>query len=463
MNKPLQQILSELYAIDPKLREHEDKLIILITRLLETKPDTKLDKRFVKQLRSELLGDTRALHSFNFNPMKHLGFALGGIALATLLIIPVIKGGIFNSSSQVTGIAIDSQPKITLLSDGAFGPLSSIEGLGASNPTTDQAIGSESLPKRGFGGGGGLPTTSMIAPDGPYTITEFNHVYAGDEIDLGEESLEVLRRTIAPSYVGGLAGQFGLGLADLGKLTDLQYQNINLTQNKSDGIQVNINLSSGELSLNRYGEFYAVDEIYRPIQAHEIPDDDELIQTANKFIATYGISLDGYNNPIVPTEVRERIAYALSQPDIYLPEVVSVVYPLELAGTPVYDQGGNIQGVYVNINVRTKQVVSLYGLHTQQYEASHYPIVNDINTLIERYNGSYQYPEDVIVETKEVQLGTPSLVYSTIFQFVDGKEQHLLVPAYLFPVTEKPEGFDQYQSHILIPLINQEQGRPLPL
>lgn len=55
MNPNLQSILGDLYSLDPKLRESEKDLIPLLEKLVESKPDLKLDEQFVSSLRNQIM------------------------------------------------------------------------------------------------------------------------------------------------------------------------------------------------------------------------------------------------------------------------------------------------------------------------------------------------------------------------------------------------------------------------
>lgn len=468
MDKQIKQILSELYDIDPLLENNEKELIKIIKKLLASRPDTKFDKNFAKRLRADLL--TKEGKTFNMNLLQKFGFLIGGATLASLLIVPVLLNNSGKGDLGITDIGFEAAPTITMLPKGAFGDLVGItSGPGSNNLAAETADSDLARPQSG---GGGFAGSNMIAPapggfPESYEITEYRYIYAGDDLSLEEDQLEVLRRKPAVANVGGLSGQFSLGLANLQSISNLQFENISMYQGGNNGLRVSVDLRNGELSLSQQEAFFDYGEIYRPIQPSEIPPDADLTRLADEFIAKYQINLSNYGSGEVSGNFRQTVDLAGSNAVIYLPEVVSVVYPLSIEGTRVYDQGANPQGVYVNINVRTKKVVSLHGLSLQQYEASLYDVETNIDTLINKWQNQnrYAYPSEVSVKTVDIKLGTPELVYVEVYKWdVASGDSRLLVPAYRFPVLEKPTDAYYYSDYVAIPLVPsllENQGGPI--
>ena len=480
-NNAIPDILKELYDIDPQLRQHEQQLVASIQRLMTEKPDTKFDKAFARRLRRELTGQAISQSTpnftsnlFNLFTMHKFSYAFGGAVIAVVLIVPLMlaltTGGLPQLFSTDNGASVAS--KITVLGERAFGQLNQ-----GATATQNQAAGSaETLAyneRPQSGGGNGIATDAsskmLVAPDiyYPYPVTTFDYVYVGEPFDLAETQLEVLRRNVAPVTVGSLAGQFGLGLLDLRKLGNLHFENIAMVQ--PDGLRINVDLKNGELYINNdagYQILAAKDaaissspsgsslEIYRPIQLTALLSEQELIGIANSFISRLNISTADYDNPILHESYTQQLDLAKTQPDYYLPEIATVAYPLRIKDTVVYDQGGNVNGILVSINMRSKEVVSVNGISVQQYDASLYDVETDIEKLLTIFEGQPTgYPSDVTISTVEIKLGTPELVFTQIFKFDEQGESRLLVPAYRFPVIEKPTDQLWFSSSIIIPLV----------
>lgn len=475
MDKQIKQILSEIYDIDPRLEDNERELINIIKKLLASRPDTKFDKAFAKRLRTELVAKERK--TLNMSLFQKLGFLIGGAALASLLIVPVVINNQWGESPSVTDTKIDIGSKITMLEEEAFGDLGEAAGSrGSANAGLAESADTASsfYDTRTQSGGGGTSSLiaapapdSVSAPREPFVATEYNYVYVGEDISLEEDKLEVLRRNVRAANVGSLAGQFGLGLVNLQNIGNLQFENVSLTQGANSGMRVHINFQSGEISLNQDQGFAAMPEPYRPIQPSEIPANEELIRLADDFVKKHQVNLDGYGEAEVSDSFIRAVDLATTNAQMYLPEVVSVVYPLSIKGIQVYDQGASPQGVHVNINIRTKEVVSLHGLSVQQYEASLYNVETNVETLIDKWQGQnkYVYPSDIEVRTVDINLGTPQLVYVELFKWEDFRgESRLMVPSYRFPVMEKPADAPYYPDHIVMPLVPsllENQGGPI--
>ena len=80
MEKIIQQILSELYGIDPSLHVHEEKIIKIINEYREAKPDTKFDAEFASRLKKEILQRVAELKA---GDLKKSTFPIFGLSLGT--------------------------------------------------------------------------------------------------------------------------------------------------------------------------------------------------------------------------------------------------------------------------------------------------------------------------------------------------------------------------------------------
>jgi len=82
--------LEELYALDPELKLHERSLLQIIQHILETRPDTKFDETFARNLRTRLLSmarqESKSTFKFNFNSMNNFKLILSTTLVAALMI-----------------------------------------------------------------------------------------------------------------------------------------------------------------------------------------------------------------------------------------------------------------------------------------------------------------------------------------------------------------------------------------
>ena len=462
MDKNITTILTELYALDPQLKAHEQQLLAIISRLLTDKPKIKLDRAFVKKLRAELMAEAREQSTLqtttNHSFMTKIYYAFGGAVLAALLIIPTFYA--LKSLPAVTDGSLAIQPglSITQLGEQAFGALVA-EGL-ATN-----ALAQREAPPAGLGGGAPvaaplMATDSAIAVDSDqkvsampaiYPITIFKHMYVGEDVVLDQDKMEVLRRdsaALGSSSAASLLGKLNFGLADFSALRNSEIRNLTLAEKGSNGFSASVDFTNGTISINK--EFWGDYSNPQPLTANDVPGDSELIDIANQFVKRFGVNLTGYGNPKVQNNW-QRVISSAPVVEMYVPDTLTVVYPLEINGIRVYDLGGSLDGLMVNINVRTREAVGLYNLAVQSYNSSLYTVKTDIEALLNRLN-TQQFPSDIAVETIEIKLGTPQLGLTKIWHYDGQIGYELLVPAYIFPVTEKPAEYSYYSDTVIVPL-----------
>ncbi|MCX6797143.1 MAG: beta-propeller domain-containing protein [Candidatus Doudnabacteria bacterium] len=102
MEKNMQEILNDLFMIDPELKSKEKEIIPIIEALLKTKPDTKFDENFARQLRAQLLAKaslalppkpSKINNLFFMKKSNYLAFGLAAVIL--------IVGGFYVSQKKV--------------------------------------------------------------------------------------------------------------------------------------------------------------------------------------------------------------------------------------------------------------------------------------------------------------------------------------------------------------------------
>jgi hypothetical protein len=152
-----------------------------------------------------------------------------------------------------------------------------------------------------------------------------------------------------------------------------------------------------------------------------------------------------------------RMGYASAQDkaNYYIPDTVSVVYPLKINGQLVYNDGGSKAGVNASISVRSKKVNGLWELTVPRFESSAYEIEKDAGRIIKlaEQGGIYggYVPEGGKI--MDIELGTPALSLLKTWQYKDNISTELYVPAYVFPIIKVPEGAQIWQKSIVIPIV----------
>src|SRR3989344_848971 len=487
MKPEIQKIIQELYAIDPGLKKYEPALIKLIEELLLAKPDTKFDKSFARRLRTQLLGETKTQYNkpltrifmnfINKNNMparggsasggKKFGYLISGAVLTLIIVVPVlISNGLFSNKTgrlETPFLATDFQ-KIPLLQEdeafGSFASIAPIEGRGAAAPSAAPAAQGLALERTQAGGGGG--TSFGLTADASkstliYPFYRYQYVYNGEPLTLEQDKMEVLRRTagnLGNLTASRILGNLNFGLANLSSLGNSKVKTVYFGSDQEGGYNVSLNLENGMISIDKFVKWSQ--EAYQPLTMDQMPADDQIIALANQFLTRFSVDKTNYENPVVDNRWRTYYELAEDKTNYYLPDTITVIYPLKINNIVVYNQGGDKDGLYVNVNVRTKEVYSLYNLASQTYEGSLYPVQTDIQSLLGIVNGQgqdWQYPEDVQIQTLEIELGAPTLAFTKVWNYRNDLGEELLVPAYIFPVLNKPADQPYFQDNLVLPIV----------
>jgi hypothetical protein len=162
-----------------------------------------------------------------------------------------------------------------------------------------------------------------------------------------------------------------------------------------------------------------------------------------------------------------------SSAEMYVPDTITVLYPLLVDGQTVYDEGGTKSGINVAVNIRHKAVGGVWSLTSQNYMSSGYDAVQDEQQILSYIDAFEQYatdylPPEMKIEKKELELGTPAQGYVNMYRMLDQHSEQLLVPALIFPVLNAPEDQPWFRKNVIVPLAadllaRQDMGRPMPL
>lgn len=485
MKKQIKHILTDLYALDPTLKEREAELVELLNRLLVSRPDTRIDEHFVRQLRQQLLAsgshasaDGWFTHYSTIMTelftVRRLAYAGAGVT-AVIAVALVMYTGYYNTPLEQPPTRL-RQGGITEVAPHAFGSLKNdgSQGERAQYPTGLGAGGGGSMAmveetgatdsaKAPAGGGGGDAAARMIVPPSP---RNYRFVYEGD-LDLAETELPVLRRVKSPEAAKSLAAKFtdvDLNSVDLTAFSDLAVQNISLVEDHELGYAININLEEGVLSISEHWRQWQekddcrTEECWqaRRLKESDIPIHETLIAMANAFIARYGVDMSNYGEPQVDMQWRANWE-ARPETDRWIPEVMDVIYPLQIDGQTVYEENGNVFGAHVNINVRRNKVSGLWNYTTQNYERSQYPAETDEARIkkIVAQGGRFMpwWPE--AEEQEEIAVGDPERILVKIWRYNEGQSDEFIVPALRFPIIDKPEDSYVWQNAVVVPLISE--------
>lgn len=485
MEKDITKILEEIYALDNDLRAHEPELKKIIIQIIESRPDTKFDERFAKELRFEVLKRAKALKAAGaagtgqgfwagFLNLPKFAYVLGGAAIALVIMLPFMSGIDLGEQAgrRSDAPAISFGEGVKKLDSRAFGFLT----MG-----TDGAL-KDRTGALGLGGGGGAAPEAAesaradigIMP--PFETVAYEYVYEGSEISQSSPARPVYQRTKTDAgsqalaqYVAGL----NFSLADLKKFTNTRLTNLNLTEDREYGYIVNLNLIENTMDIHMNWEKWPRPEnqcrdercfAQYQVKIEDVPASESVIALANKFMSDYNIDLRGYGEPQVIDSWRRMYELADNKTDFYIPEDITVVYPLLIDGETVYDASGQPSGLYVGVNIRFNRVSNVNSITPQSYESSMYAALTEAAEILKIAEQGGLYPDyrpENPERTVEVKLGTPILGLFKYWSYdsEQGTGGELLVPAYIFPVTNLNEirsgQFYFYREHVIVPLIEE--------
>lgn len=470
MDSKLTSILEDLYKLDPSLREREAELLPILEALLRAKPEAALDARFAAQLREKLLThpQTSLRHSSVFMPnalFNKFAFAgLGGM-IALVVAIPVTYE-LSKSGTTFENFALgdlSSVPTIKSVGDDAFGTLT------ASNVQlgNQEARSSVAYGMGGSGGGGNVAAqpatdaakvaseTSVLVGE-PYPVITYKYTYNGETIDLSSVSDAVYRKD------GGLnIGNLGndllrakLGPVDLSAFSGLNLQSFSVTQSDKNGYSIYVDPTYGTISINGNEGIWGYSGEYVPFREDQVMSHEALIAVADAFLSNYAIDKTGFGSPVVD---ERGLTYARTQPAEfrYIPEVMTVTYPLMLDGQVIYNGDGSAYGLQVAVNMRTQKVSNANLNVASSYDKSSYELERDSAKILElaAKGGIYNYPVEGATETVDIQLGTPSVILINHYNYNNGLNETLFIPALNFPITQNSDTYPVYSDSIVIPLV----------
>lgn len=517
MNDKIKQILSDLYAIDGELAQHEKELIAIVEKLLESKPDVKFDDRFVERLKTELLQQAELLEakkqakpsSFTII-LERMAYVVGGATLCALIIVPAVisyQGGW--SSVPGTGsknLAFNSG--VSRLEAGAFGKFSS----GDMNNSANNSAANNSL-AAGVGNNQAKMAannsvvtpvarevkeaaveTRLVAPapvPAPMVLEDgveepvadkmmmpfieerinYNYVYEGADLPVVEDKMTVYKRnkkSQAANDLGQAISGIDFDLIKMNKFRDIQMTNFSFVEDREFGYSVYFDLQENVISMSsNWMRWPRPDadcrdekcfESYR-LKAEDVPADNEVIAIADKFLSDYGIDVASYGAGEVQNEWRIMYAKEANKEDFYIPESVSVIYPLKVDDKIVFENWGNMDGLVVDVDIRNKKASGVRNIYVHSFQSSDYEAETDNERImkIAKQGGLYgDYKFEDPTKTIDVRLGEPVLGLVKIWKSDGGYAgEEFYVPAYVFPILNKDDLGYFGRSNITVPVIKE--------
>ena len=389
------------------------------------------------------------------------------VAVAVLFLV-------INVLPEDKNILLSGKQEIVKINSNAFGSLAALtsssrgQGGGGNGNTSPvmapDASGQEDskIAPGGMGGGGTEPAFFPV---------NYKYTYKGEAFTVDFDKMEVYERMggFGASDLQSLLSRFDVGLFNINKFADASLDYITASQQYDFGHTLSLDLKQGIVNIyENWEKWQTPDRLcqneacynqYR-MRPEDMPSDESVIATANAFLAEFGIDKAAYGEPVIQNMWRILYESAADKSSIYIPDVVSLVYPAKIGDNEVYDQGGNKNGMYVSVNVRLNKVSSLGELTSQRYQGSEYATEQDTKRLIGvAEKGGYQnympLYDQANTETKELELGSPITGFVRLWQTLsgNGKSRDLFVPSLIFPITNAPDEY--YSKHVIVPLVKE--------
>jgi len=514
-NKIIDKILEDIYLIDNDLRKNEKQLLKIINELIISKPDTKFDDNFAVSLRKEVLQKVEEMENvsklkkekliniFNFNFMKKTYLIGGGLVICLLIIVfglnflPKSKTQTSILSQASKTETLDLKTKIARVDSNAFGNFST-PANGASQAMNSASYANDQMVKSApvaVGGGGanslmansrsiasgiatskplGLETAptadaKMIAGFAPQFIT-YNYDYKGEDFTIPAQG-DVYKKIIKEGAGKVLAQKLNgdLGMIDLNKFQNTSMQNFSISEDREFGYILNFDLQNNNVSIYQNWSKWpqpdkgCVDEACfakSRMKIEDIPADTDVVAIANQAIADYGIDISGYGEGKVNNSWRQSYDAATDKTNVWIPDTISVVYPLKIEGKEVSDDYGNLTGISVDVNVRYKKMSGIQGVGLSDYQASSYNLETDKERILKfaKQGGLWSgYMTYGVKKEVNIELGTPTLglIANWKYNNDNGQGENYYIPAMIFPITSKSDDAFYSRKSVSVPLLKE--------
>jgi hypothetical protein len=473
------EILKEIYLIDLSLKKEEQKIRLLVEKMIEIQPEAKINEQFVASLKERVfteIDNIKTIKESKFLFWHKFTYVSTGaviIILLSLIVLPKFFNNDFKSQEDKS---------IALLNERAFGDLNIDLSLKASSD------GAERMAERAESSVVGLGSVSVLdsMPSQiedisimPYPIEQKNYyyVYEGnllEEINLAEISNLVYKRetenNTARQAADSLSKTPNLPI-NLNNFSQKEVKHININEEKAYGYSISLNLANNTLSL--YSNWEKWPQPYKDcydnecikslnLGASDMITENQLISIADNFINNYQIDLSDYG----PAYISEETIKAITNPENIFehtyPEEVSIIYPLIINNMEVVDNYGSKEGIQIAINIREKRVSSLYNINFSRLLSSAYDLIDNlenIEPLLKKGGLSSNIYRRNDLEEVEIKLGKPkiALVRTWIPSPSSGNSRtssEIFLPSLVFPIKEKPNEYFHRQQ-VVIPLIRE--------
>ena len=311
---------------------------------------------------------------------------------------------------------------------------------------------------------GGLKSSYPVIDEFPYPefIERYEYLYDGELPDLSTIDPTVYRRVDAltlPHSVSAAFSNLTLGIVPLSSFNNLELLNFSLEQEGEIGYSVYVDTTSNSISISRNNAYWQTLDYTQTLTKNDLPSDEELTSLAQSFLTEFGIDTSSFGSASVDRSYID--------PDSWIPDAMSVVYPIIINGTDVWSMWGQPTGMSIAVSLRSGSVEGLYAPGPYTLEASSYKLVVDPKEVLEVANrgGLWESVTENPTVTYTFRLGAPDVVLAEHYQYSEnGLSSILYVPALRFPVIEDDPNASYKRDWVIVPLVQDilDEANPNP-
>lgn len=348
-------------------------------------------------------------------------------------------------------------------------------GLGDSEAGMSAGAGAPGRSEEGIFYGTVESSFDISFPAPEFDTYKYNYNYTGGDFSLFPSEVNVLRR-INPDLSKEFVSSFSnkkISFFDMKKFKNLGIHNLTINEDVEYGYSIYLGLKDGTFSIYKnWDKWPNIDSLCRgydsscyqrnQLSIADMLSDEEITSIADQFLENYGISLENYGAGEVQNYWMENYLLAEDKTAFYIPETISVIYPLKIEGKEVYEEYGQKSGLTVEVDVKAKKGAGVYNLFYQHYESSAYNSETDKNNILEKMkqggmSPDYYYQEGTKVKNIDVEIGNPSLSMVKLWysDSNDFRSYEIYVPAYVFPVLSVSDSSYFYKKNIIVPAVKE--------
>ena len=448
MDKRIEDILKDLYKIDPKFKAQQTELRKVIAELVMLKPDTQFDAGFASHLRTQLLNTrikpmpVRSPYTSIF--VSRAFYGIIGSALTILIVVPFTyiatqkatspnKPVVLNPFSpqpvSVKDVSSGLSPKQQISNKGinAFGKLALL-------PTDTTAPVAQTAT---------LKTSVGVSSYAASVSHASNSVgYKGNDVALKNEQGKIFKRTKgidSGKQLTDIIKQGSFDLTNLSSFGDLSLKNLTLAEDKTDGYMLSVNFDEGAISVTPNTKYWSVQSLEN---ATSTLDGTTLIAIADDFIKAHNVDTSVYGKSV-------------------LLGTNQVVYPLIIDTKEVLESDGTPFGLILAINPKEKKVSAVSNMTSQTYDSSLYDLETNFTHVVSAATSTFSVSGVVAESTSAhtasttINLGTPQAVLMHYWMYDEASTTptELFIPALAFPVSYKDTHYEKGPTRFVVPVV----------